>query len=151
MRKSSLWPLAIASVYLLFILLLVAFVIFSQYQNNDLVTKDYYTQEIMYQNQIDRIQRSKSLSDPVIWKYDSDDKLLTINFPANLEYGLISGNVLLFRPSDARMDRLIAIKLLSDGSHTVSTKHLSPGLWKLKIFWQLNQTDYYEEGTVVIR
>jgi hypothetical protein len=105
----------------------------------------------MYQNKIERIQRSKSLSDPVTWKYDSYNKLLTINFPANLDHGLISGNVLLFRPSDARMDRLIAIKLLSDGSQRVSTKHLSPGLWKLKIFWQLNQTDYYEEGTVVIK
>jgi hypothetical protein len=151
MKKSSRWPLTISSVYILFILALVAFVIFSQYQSVDLVTKDYYAQELMYQNQIERIQRSKSLSDPVTWKYDSDDKFLTIRFPANLDPGLIHGNVLLFRPSDARMDRRIDIKLLTDGSQTVSTKHLSQGLWKLKIFWQLNQTDYYEEGTVVIR
>ena len=151
MKKSSRWPLAIASVYILFILVLVAFVIFSQYQNNDLVTKDYYAQEIMYQNQIERIQRSKSLPDPVSWKYDSDDKFLTIRFPVHPDPGIIHGNILLFRPSDARMDRLIDIKLLSDGSQTVSTRHLSPGLWKLKIFWQFNQTDYYEEGTVVIK
>ena len=143
--------MTIASIYILFILALVAIVIFSQFQNVDLVTKDYYAQELLYQNQIERIQRSKSLSDPVTWKYDRYDRLLRINFPPNLDPGLIHGNVLLFRPSDARMDRRIDIKLFADGSQTVSTKHLSLGLWKLKIFWQLNQSDYYEEGIVVIQ
>jgi hypothetical protein len=151
MKKSTRWPLTIAAVYILFILALVAIVIFSQFQSVDLVSKDYYTQEIMYQNQIERIQRSKSLPDPVTWKYDSYNALLRINFPTHLDPGLIHGNILLFRPSDARLDRTIDIKLLSDGSQMISTKHLSSGLWKLKIFWQHTQNDYYEEGIVVIR
>jgi hypothetical protein len=151
MKKLNRWPLGITVIYVLFVLIMVAMVIFSRHEQINLVTKDYYEQELKYQLQIDRIERAKSLSNPIRWLYDKDKKLIKIQFPDIPEPELINGNILFFRPSDAQQDKQIALKLSSDGSQIVSTKHLAPGYWKLKIFWQSDQTDYYDEGPLVIQ
>ena len=150
MKKSTHWPLGIAIIYVLFVLIMIAMIIFSRCEQISLVTEDYYEQEIKYQQQIDRIERAKSLSNPVHWVYDQDKNLIKIQFPNKPDPELINGNILFFRPSDAQQDKQIALKLSSNGSQIVSTKHLAPGYWKLKIFWQSDQTDYYDEGPLVI-
>ncbi len=151
MNKYNRWPVAIAVFYSLFVLILVAFVIYTRYQTVNLVSDDYYQQELIYQQQIDRIKRTDSLVNPVRWSHDEVQKLLTLHFSPELEIEQIQGQILFFRPSDAEQDKLIAINLTSDGSQTISTKQLTPGYWKLKIFWQLKKEDFYKEGVLIIR
>ncbi len=150
MKKSSHWPVGIAIIYISFVVILIAFVIFSTFHKVDLVTKDYYEQEIKYQQQINRINRADSLSAPVNWHHDKDQRLVTIQFPKELNAKNIEGKILFFRPSDAKQDKLIALRLSSKNNQVISTKHLIPGLWKLKIFWQVDQKDFYTEGILVI-
>ena len=151
MNKYNRWPVAIAVFYSSFVLILVAFVIYTRYQTVNLVSDDYYQQELIYQQQIDRIKRTDSLVNPVRWSHDEVQKLLTLHFSPELEIEQIQGQILFFRPSDAQQDKLIAINLTSDGSQTISTKQLKPGYWKLKIFWQLGGEDFYKEGVLIIR
>ena len=150
MKKSSHWPVGIAIIYISFVVILIAFVIFSTFHKVDLVTKDYYEQEIKYQQQINRINRADSLSAPVNWHHDKDQRLVTIQFPKELNAKNIEGKILFFRPSDAKQDKLIALRLSSKNNQVISTQHLIPGLWKLKIFWQVDQKDFYTEGILVI-
>jgi hypothetical protein len=150
MDKSSHWPLGIAIIYISFVVILIAFVIFSTYHKVDLVTMDYYEQEIKYQQQIDRINRADSLSTPVTWHHDKGQRLVTIQFPMELKAIDVEGNILFFRPSDAKQDKLMALRLSLKNIQTISTQHLIPGLWKLKIFWQIDEKDFYTEGILVI-
>jgi len=150
MKKYRSWPAGIAIIYILFVVILLALVIFSSYHSVDLVAKDYYEQEIKYQQQIDRINRADSLSAPVSWHHDKEQRLVTIQFPMELIADDVEGNILFFRPSDAKQDKLMAIRLSSKNIQTISTQHLIPGLWKLKIFWQIDQKDFYAEGILVI-
>ena len=146
MNKYNRWPVAIAVFYSLFVLILVAFVIYTRYQTVNLVSDDYYQQELIYQQQIDRIKRTDSLVNPVRWSHDEVQKLLTLHFSPELEIEQIQGQILFFRPSDAQQDKLIAINLTSDGSQKISTEQLTPGYWKLKIFWQLNGSQRFDVG-----
>ena len=150
MKKYRSWPAGIAIIYILFVVILLALVIFSSYHSVDLVAKDYYEQEIKYQQQIDRINRADSLSAPVSWHHDKKQRLVTIQFPMELIADDVEGNILFFRPSDAKQDKLMALRLSSKNIQTISTQHLIPGLWKLKIFWQIDQKDFYAEGILVI-
>jgi hypothetical protein len=151
MPSSKSWPVGIAIIYISFVLLLVAFVIFSSFQQVDLVTDDYYDEELKYQQQINRINRAQDLSKPVIWRHDNSNNVLTLSFPSELESHKVKGNILFFRPSDAKQDKLTALNLTSENIQTISTENLSSGFWKLKIFWKVDQTEYYKEGSLVIK
>jgi len=150
MNRSKQWPVGIAIIYTSFVLILVAFVIYSRYQQVDLVTDDYYDQEIKYQQQINRIDRARSLSEPVNWIFEKKNKSLMIRFPTEFDPGQVRGNILFFRPSDAKQDKLVALNLSSDGTQLISTENLTPGFWKIKIFWYVDKKDYYKEGILVV-
>lgn len=150
MGNASRWPVGIAATYIAFVIIVIGIVIFSTYHKVDLVSEDYYEQEIKYQQQIDRINRTRALSKSVEWHYDKQLRLLTLHFPEELESRRVQGQVLFFRPSDARQDNLIELQLTSGNTQIINTQHLIPGLWKLKIFWKVNDRDYYTEGTLVI-
>jgi hypothetical protein len=149
-KKSSRWPIGLAITYISFMVILIGIVVFSTYNQVDLVVDDYYEKELKYQQQIDRINRAKALSEPVSWHYDKTNKHVTIHFPDDINAKNIRGNILFFRPSDATQDKIVALRLSPDNLQTISTQHLVPGLWKIKIFWQENQKDFYTEGILVI-
>jgi hypothetical protein len=151
MRSSKSWPVGIAIIYITFVLFLVAFVIFSRFQQVDLVTEDYYDEELKYQQQIDRIDRAQSLSEPVNWTFDNSGNYLILKFPIELDPLKVKGNILFFRPSDAKQDKLTAINLTSENTQIISTKNLTSGIWKLKIFWKVDDAEYYKEGNLVIK
>jgi hypothetical protein len=151
MRKIVSWPVAIAGIYILFMLILIGFVFYSQNQSVHLVTDDYYEQELKYQQQIDRMNRAGLLSSPVSWKYDQVQKNVTVQFPAETNHLTVRGHILFFRPSDAAQDKVIALRLSPENSQQISTDHLRPGYWKLKIFWQQDQKEYYAEGQITIK
>ena len=150
MDYSKQWPVGIAIIYVFFVLLLVAFIIFSRFQRVDLVTEDYYDQEIKYQQQINRIERAQSLSEPLRWIYNKQEESLTVQFPPEFDPIKVRGNILFFRPSDAKQDKLVALNLLSDGTQLISTENLTTGYWKIKFFWQIENNDYYKEGILVV-
>jgi len=150
MNQSNHWPLGITLIYVLFVLLLIAFLVFSGFQQVDLVTEDYYDQEIIYQKQINRIDRAQSLSEPVNWVYDKEKGALTVQFPPEFDPIKVRGNILFFRPSDAKQDKLVTLKLSSAGTQLINTKNLMPGYWKIKAFWQVEKIEYYKEGVLII-
>jgi hypothetical protein len=151
MNYSRWWPLGIAIIYIAFVLILVALIIFSRFQRVDLVTEDYYDREIKYQQQINRIDRAQSLSEPVHWIHDNKKRVVIVNFPPDFNPDQIQGNILFFRPSDAKQDRVVAVNLSADGTQQISTQNLTPGLWKLKVFWHVNKIEYYEEGILIVQ
>ena len=150
MDKSSRWPAGLAIFYISFMLITIAVLIFSTFHRVDLVAEDYYEREINYQEHIERIQRADSLSAPVNWLYDRLKKSLIVRFPPELEAREIKGHFLFFRPSDASLDQVFPIKLSEENSQTLNTAPLLPGLWRLKILWELNSKEYFTEGIIVI-
>ncbi len=53
-------------VYLVFVAGILFFVYKSSRQNEDLVTQDYYGEEIQYQKKIDQTARTNALSDTIV-------------------------------------------------------------------------------------
>jgi hypothetical protein len=150
MSSAKSWPIGIAIIYISFVTLLVAFVIFSSFQKVDLVTEDYYSAELEYQQQINRMNRVQTLSEPVHWTYDNKSDFLTLKFPKEFDPLQVKGNIHFFRPSDANQDKRISIILTSENTQKINTKNLTSGLWKLKIFWHVDKTEYYKEGILFV-
>jgi len=150
LKKYLNWGWGIALVYTLFVIGILGFLFFSTTQSVDLVTEEYYDQQIKYQKQIDRINRTTDLPVTLRWNFLAENKTIEFQFPDSLIPDKFSGNILIFRPSDSRLDKRIAITADQKGKQILDAKFLQKGLWRLKIFWNYGDTEYYNEGIVVI-
>lgn len=129
----------------------VAFMIFlavkSHQQNIDLVTEDYYAQEIKYGQRMDEIKNANALEEPVVIKQEGE--ALFIHFPELAEK--IEGQVHLFRPSDKRFDQEAELALDAANQHKISLEGLPRGYYRVKVSWKAGEETYYTEETIFIQ
>ena len=85
MKRKINWAWAIAIIYTLFVMILIGFIIFSLFNRSDLVSIDYYAQELKYQQQIDRFNRSQKLIKPIKCDYNKFKKVVSLEFPNTID------------------------------------------------------------------
>ena len=123
--------------------------IYRVYQSKmHLVAHDYYQQELAYQEQIDKLENERALQKSVDIQLDADLKNLLISFPEELE--VQSGQLVLYRPSNASLDRRLKLQLDQNNSQTLSTKDLASGLWQIKVEWQDQSHAYLKEQNLYL-
>ena len=121
--------------------------VFRSYQHtNDLVAEDYYAKEIKFQDVIDKKSRAAAL--PVDIKWESKEGGILITYP---EMGTqISGDILLFRPSDKTKD--ISFEVAPDDKLQQYIKDASflHGKYIIQIDWKSGNVEYYTEGSAYV-
>jgi hypothetical protein len=141
------WGWKIFILYTSFVILTLAMVFFTMKQDVFLVSKDYYKEEIEYQDQIDKIENAKKLDQPLVVSYNETENMIRIVFPEKQRESGISGEVILFRPSDARLDRKYEVQSDGNADFEIPTQNIKKGNWKIKIAWQaMNKEFYYEQA-----
>ena len=143
------WGIKITVLYAGFVILIVTMVSLTMREKVDLVAKDYYEQELSYQDKINVINRTKTLSEPVTWQVKPDS--LVMQFPKQFTGRQIQGSIYFFRPSDASMD--ITVPLAADTSNirSIATTALNKGVYKMQVSWEVDKQTYYNEGIIHIR
>jgi hypothetical protein len=142
------WGKKIAILYIGFVVLTLAFVIFAMNQRVDLVTDNYYEKELKYQEQIDKSKRTKDLKE----KMDIQllDKAVKIKFPAPPDKNIQKDFILFYRPSDPSKDIKIQVAADSLGFQIIPVEKLSKGFWKIKLNWTSKGSEFYDEGMLNI-
>ncbi|HRV56355.1 MAG: FixH family protein [Mangrovimonas sp.] len=107
--------------------------------DHDLVTEEYYKQELEFQNDIDKEKNSKSLKENITWQKTANGML--ISFPKNLDENYISGKVFLYRPSNKQLDFETSIST-SNHNLLIPDTRLLDGRWNIKIDWKYKETSY---------
>ena len=118
--------------------------------SSDLVSPDYYEQELRYQTQIERLERSRALGFSVSVNYEERLKGIRIAFPSGQFKRRLTGEIQLYRPSSAKLDRNLKLDLDATGAQFIDTAGLQPGLWKVRLTWKDPQNNYYTEQPVVV-
>ena len=113
---------------------------------HDLVTEDYYKEELEYQKDIDRQNNAKTLSENIT--YSKTEEGIVIKFPKEIDYKKITGKVFLYRPSNKQLDFETSISL-SNTYLLIPDKSLVDGRWNIKIDWQYNGEFYLFKETIV--
>ena len=149
-RADSRWGIGIAAVYIAFAALMLAFVLAASLQRTDLVADDYYDQEVKYQQRIDQIKRSQESTRKVEVSYQRAAQQITLQFPSVLDGNEVSGNVVLFRPSNASLDRNYSIQLDEQNRQQFSTENLIAGNWRLMIHWEYQGEQFFSEELLTI-
>src|SRR6187551_2073677 len=96
------WGYKIMFVYIAFVAGMVFLVFKASSQKFDLVTKDYYDQELKYQQVIDQAANSSRLSAAVT--IESKNGELRINFPEEMKNKKKVVDFYLYYPADAKKD-----------------------------------------------
>lgn len=136
------WGTGVLLAFVGFISFILYFIITMNMNNkydHDLVSEDYYADELQYQNDINKLENSKTLKTNL--SYIKSAEGLIIQFPKRFNYKTITGKVFLYRPSNKQLDFETVISLSS--SHLlIPDKRLVDGRWNIKIDWQYNGQSY---------
>lgn len=132
-----------------FVLFIATMVSMSISQKVDLVSKDYYEQELQFQDRINQMDRTKAMSEQLSWQVQNED--LVLDFPDQFKGQQTSGKVFFFRPSDAVLDKSMKIQADTLTTKSISIKTLKKGLYKIQINWEVENIQYYNEGFIQIK
>jgi len=149
MTKFWNWGKGIFVFYGLFVLLLVVFLFFSLGQKYELVEDDYYDKSVDYQKQIDKIDRSARLDSN--FSTELTGRIYKISFPGNFRSDELSGELILFRPSDATKDKKVRVQTDSSNTQSVNLANLDAGLWIVKIDWKYKDSTFFHEEEIILR
>ena len=136
------WGTGIVLAFIGFISFIMYFIITMHVDErfeHELVTEDYYAEELAYQNDIDKLNNANTLGENL--SYEKTDDGLIIKFPETLDYKSITGKVFLYRPSNKQLDFETAISL-SNSNLLIPDKRLVDGRWNIKIDWQYKGNSY---------
>lgn len=132
--------------FMCFILYFVIKVNTDKKYDHDLVTEDYYKEELDFQNDINKETDAKNLSENI--SLNKNENGLLIAFPETFIVNNISGKVFLYRPSNKQLDFEVPISL-SDHNLLIPDKRLLDGRWNIKVDWQYNGKSYLYKKEIV--
>jgi len=134
------WGWKVTIILTLFVGYIVFFLIQALNFHGDLVTEDYYDQELQYQDNIDAQTNFKQLKDSV--SILALDEYIQVELPQCDSY---EGELILYRPSNAKLDKRYPIK----GEKVYIPKSdLKDGKYQLKISWKSKNKVYYTEQSL---
>lgn len=141
------WGYKILFVYAAFVAGISFLVFKSSSQKIDLVTTDYYAKELRYQQRIDETRRVNVLSQPV--KYEIRDKNITVLFPQDFSGKKLSGDVVLYCPSNEDKDvkHNFSVQALSV---VIPLSSFNKGYYILQVSWRADSLTYYFEDKILI-
>ena len=136
--------------------IIVSFVLFAAFigilviicvrQDSSLVSKNYYQEELAYQQQIDRMNNTDRLEEKPTIAIAGQALEIQFNQFNNLE----GGEVKLFRPSDLRFDKQFALHASAETTQRFDISSFPKGMYRVKMRWSMKDKEYYVEQLIIL-
>jgi hypothetical protein len=127
------------ALFMAFILFFVFTVQSDSSYDNELVVEDYYKQERVLQERLDKEQNAAGLQHKL--QIINTQDAVKIIFPEEFDPKLIQGKVSLYRPSAQQLDFEIPISL-SAPYLLIPKSGLAGGRWDIIVEWQYKEQKY---------
>lgn len=139
------WGYKIMFVYIAFVAG-IGFLIFkASNQEFDLVTKDYYEQELKYQQVIDQSANASRLSMPL--NIEKKEAELKISFPDEMKNKKKLVDFYLYYAADAKRDFRRSFEL-NENELAQALPVGMKGMYELKLTWETEGVKYYHEQKI---
>ena len=143
------WGTGIVLAFVLFIAFILFFVIrmnTDSRADHDLVTSEYYQEELAYQQEIDAEKNAQALDGEL--QYEKTPEGLRITLPKAIQNTNSEGTMSLYRPSNKHLDFDLPIRL-SKTHLLIPDNRLLDGRWDIKIRIQHQGVDYLFKEQIV--
>lgn len=136
------WGNKLLLAFIVFAALMGTLVYMCTQENFELVSKDYYADELRYQDKIDGTNNANKLSDVVISQTDHE---LLLNLPKEHAGLAIKGDLWFYCPTNAGYDRKMPLQVNPEGQMQISKSALAHAAYRVKITWQSGSEKFYKE------
>lgn len=142
------WGNKLLIVFAVFGAMIITLVYKAVHSNYDLVSKEYYKDELNYQQIIDGTNRANTLTAAL--QITQQQKQIHIQLPAEMKGAGVSGTILFYCASDARKDKQFDVKTNADGLQQIDAGQLIPATYLVKVYWQANGKTYYSQQSFTV-
>ncbi|UKJ05925.1 FixH family protein [Solitalea lacus] len=118
-------------------------------ENFELISPNYYADELKYQEKINASENAGTLSESL--KVEAINKSITIDLPKDFEGKSISGEINLVRPSDKSKDVKVPLNASMKGVQQISSNKFVKGLYLLQIQVKCDGKDYFFEQNIFMQ
>jgi nitrogen fixation protein FixH len=148
-KPRTIWPYAIIAVFVLFAGYIGYMVQQAMRTTVDLVSPDYYQQELAYQQRMESVARTAALPAPVQLRYEAAAQRLTLQLPPTMAGQTVQGQLHFFRPSNQKLDFTLP---LQNGTHQqFNTAKMPPGYWRVRLDFTAGGQAYFVEKELTLR
>ncbi|KAA0127870.1 nitrogen fixation protein FixH [Chryseobacterium sp. SN22] len=116
-------------------------------KNSEMVTDNYYEEELKYQDVIDAKKRADKLQEKPV--YSQDKAGIKITFPQDYNNSNTTVKFVLNRTDDQNLDVHKAVQLDANRSFIIPSQVLKMGNYTLRLSWTKDKTDYRIDYDVI--
>jgi len=149
--QKSPWPYGIIGAFAFFVAGTATLIVIACTHRTDLITSNYYDDELKFQTRLDQLNRTAQLGGTVDVTFDAVGQSINISLPAAPPGAGISGRIQLYRPSATGLDRVVQLHLDKKGSQTLDAASLLPGLWRVRVQWTAQDQEYFADKSIVVK
>lgn len=140
------WPYAIAGFFVLFLTGVAMVVIIASRQDDTLVSKDYYEQELKFQDQIQAAARAKEAGAAI--RLDAAAGKLLVSIPADQAKQKVAGTIHFYRASSSALDRELSLQPDENGLQAVDVSGFAAGSWTVLARWNAGGQAFFLEHKI---
>ena len=142
------WGNKILLVFVVFAAGIFYLVYRSMHVNYELVSTEYYKDEIRYQEIIDASKRASALSKEIEISQSGD--VIAVQLPDEMKNEKVTGVMWFYCAADETKDRRISMQPDQRGAQQVAKQKFVPGSYLVKFDWTSKNTRYYSEEPLTI-
>lgn len=143
------WGTGLAIFIIAFIGTLVFILYKSTQYSESLVVKNYYEEDLAYQEVMVKKQNTADLPAQVKLNYLKEKQQIEIVFPSD-HTNDIQGSVLIFSPISEKLDVKHEFNIGQDSIFSIPVSELNNGKYRIKLDWNRAGKKYYQEEVIVI-
>ena len=143
------WGHKITIVLVLFAALMFTLVYKSVKTDFQLVSKDYYKDELQYQQVIDGSNNANALSTSVTLSQNENG--ISIRFPQEMKGELLEGDIWFYCSYNDRYDLRLKIDVTNEAVQIIDRKKLAAATYTVKTSWKAAGKIYYNEQTFTVK
>ncbi|MFL9482060.1 FixH family protein [Chitinophagaceae bacterium LWZ2-11] len=113
----------------------------------ELVSSDYYKDELRYQDNIDGAKNANEITKVILAQTADSIRLV---FPKELKGNKINGEIWFYCVTDATKDLKLSIAADDEGAQSIDNKKLSKGNYQVKLTWVSEEKKYYSEQDLMV-
>ncbi|HSC53145.1 MAG TPA: FixH family protein [Phnomibacter sp.] len=139
------WGTKIFLVYGIFVVAMLTLVYMCTRQQLDLVSTDYYAQELKFQQVIDGRKNATELNGEFTLQATHDS--LIVQLPTDAVAG--KGEIFFYRPDNASFD--VTIPFENTTTIAIPSSQIKTGTYKVKASWKHNDKPFYQEKMFTVQ
>lgn len=141
------WGTKIALSFVLFGVFILYMVVQAFREDFDLVTENYYQEELQYQTRIQEKANLLQSGDEIAIEPGQDDVIF--RFPESFRNA--KGTIYFYHPSKKLFDKTFQVVLNDQNQQSINRDELVRGRYKVKVSWQVGGLSYFQEKELYLQ